>query len=217
MARMRVIRPRVVGCTRDERRLIARGPERRRRIALTFDDGPGPYTSQILRILREHDVRATFFVLGHAVGAYPSLARQELRAGHELGNHSMAHRVYPSGSDLGGTSARIRRATGFTPCTFRPPYGALTWATVSSAWSLGMSSILWDVDPMDWALPGSATIESRVLAGARDGSIVLMHDGGGPRGQTVAALPGIIGKLRDRGFRFVTVTELLGERPIWRP
>jgi peptidoglycan/xylan/chitin deacetylase (PgdA/CDA1 family) len=215
--RMRLVRPRIVGCTRDEHRVVHHGSRGKREVALTFDDGPGPYTDDVLRVLRERDVRATFFLVGQNVAAHTELVRRELRAGHELGNHSSTHRAYPSYSDLRATSARIKRATGFEPCTFRPPYGAMSQSTISAAWDLGTSSILWDVDPADWGQPGSGVIEDRVVANARAGSIVVMHDGGGARAQTVAALPGIIARLRDRGFELVTVSKLLDGRPIWKP
>ncbi len=113
------------------------------------------------------------------------------------------------------TSRRIKHATGFAPCLFRPPGGAFDSRVVSDARSLGMSTVIWDVDPRDWSTPGSGAIYSRVVSATRPGSIVLMHDGGGNRSQTVAALPKIVHTLRHRGYRFVTVTRLLRQRTIW--
>lgn len=206
----------VVGCTGGNGQVVRRGPEGRRRVALTFDDGPSSYTPQILKILRERKAKATFFMLGQQVAANPSAARRVLAAGHELANHSYSHPMLPSFSELSSANRVIRRATGFKPCLFRPPYGALNSSVISSARTLGMKSVLWDIDTVDWSSPGSAAIRARGSDAGR-GSIVLMHDGGGPRSQTVEALPGMIGNLRARGYRLVTVTQLLGNRFIYRP
>jgi peptidoglycan/xylan/chitin deacetylase (PgdA/CDA1 family) len=118
---------------------------------------------------------------------------------------------------MAATSDAIRSATGFEPCLFRPPGGAYDSRVVSDASSLGMTTVIWDVDPKDWSRPGTGAIYSRVVDNTRPGSIVLMHDGGGDRSQTVAALPHIIKTLGDRGYRFVTVTKLLHNRLIWGP
>jgi peptidoglycan-N-acetylglucosamine deacetylase len=167
-------------------------------------------------VLRRKKVKATFFMLGDLVSRDPSAARRVLAAGHELANHSSTHSLLPGYSDIGRASRTIRRATGFKPCLFRPPYGALNSSVVGNVRELGMKSVLWDVDTSDWSTPGTGAIQARI-SGAGPGSIVLMHDGGGPRSQTVAALPGAIHNLRARGFRFVTVTKLLGNRFIYRP
>ena len=184
-------------------------------IALTFDDGPSPYTKRVLGILDRAGAKGTFFVVGSEVPGDTSELRRALAHGHELGNHSLNHELHPSSASLRATSDRIRAATGFTPCTFRPPYGDYNSGTVAAAQANGMSTVIWDVDPKDWSLPGSSTIYSRVVAGAHPGAIIIMHDGGGPRGQTVAALPRIIAELESRGYDLVTVTELLGERFRW--
>src|SRR5206468_2586366 len=112
--------------------------------------------------------------------------------------------------------ARIQAVSGYRPCIFRPPYGAFDGRVVREARALGLAAIMWDVDPRDWSLPGKGAIGGRILGQVRPGSIILSHDGGGPRGETLAAYPGIIGALRRRGYRFVTVPELLGFRPIYR-
>ena len=106
---------------------------------------------------------------------------------------------------------------GFQPCLFRPPFGSFNAGTVANARRAGMSTIIWDVDPRDWSTPGTAAIYSRVVSGTHTGSIVLMHDGGGPRGETVAALPRIIRTFKSRGYRMVTVSQLLGQPLLWRP
>ena len=204
-----------VGCSLASPLVHRAGSSRGRRVALTFDDGPGPYTKRILRILDRAGAKATFYVVGSEVPGETSVLRRALAHGHELANHSLHHEVLPSSASLRATSARISAATGFTPCTFRPPYGDYNSGTVAAARANEMSTVLWDVDPRDWTLPGSGAIYSRVVAGAHPGAIIVMHDGGGPRGQTVAALPRIIAELESRGYDLVTVTELLGERFRW--
>ena len=210
------VRPRAA-CTRHGTPFRTRGSRRHRTVALTFDDGPSPYTHRVLRILRRFGVPATFFLIGQQVGPFRREARAELRAGEEIGNHSLRHSFLPSRGDLARTNQVIRRATGFRPCLFRPPGGAVNSRLVRSALSLGMDTITWDVDPRDWSRPGTGAIVSRVLGAVRPGSIVLMHDGGGPRGETVAALPTILRVLRHRGYRFGTVSALLGDKLIWLP
>jgi peptidoglycan/xylan/chitin deacetylase (PgdA/CDA1 family) len=213
-----IIRPHVVGCTRDEDVLNLRGSGRRREIALTFDDGPSSYTGHVIDILNHTHVHSTFFLIGQNVGGHERVMRRALESGHELGNHSMHHETNgASASSLRETNSRIRSATGFTPCLYRPPGGYISGTTTQAAWSQGMSNILWDVDPTDWQTPGSGAIYSRVVSHAHAGSIVLLHDGGGNRSQTVAALPNIIHTLKGRGYDLVTVSHLLGEKNRWVP
>lgn len=216
MARYRVRGVDIVGCTGGNGQVVRKGPTGRKLVALTFDDGPSVYTPQVMSILRRKKVKATFFMLGQQVASDPVTARRVLAAGHEIGNHSTSHPLLPSYSELSGASATIKRVTGFKPCLFRPPYGALNSSVIASARDLGMKSILWDIDTSDWSTPGTGAIRSRVSS-AGSGSIVLMHDGGGPRSQTVSALPGAIHNLRARGYGFVTVSELLGNRFVYRP
>ena len=216
------LRPvRVTGCTRVRARALYHGPRDSRKVALTFDDGPSDYTSAVLRILHRTRVRATFFVIGQEIGGREGLLREALRQHNEIANHTAHHSYSPGHADIRATSRLIERATGFRPCLFRQPGaggpGAWTPSAVAAADRAGLVTIGWDVDPADWSTPGSGAIYSRVVGAARAGSIVLMHDGGGNRGQTVAALPDIIRTLRRRGYRLVTVTRLLGGRFIWRP
>jgi peptidoglycan/xylan/chitin deacetylase (PgdA/CDA1 family) len=170
----------------------------------------------VIRALDRHGAKGTFYVLGSQIPGRAALLGRMIRGGHEVGNHSNDHALIPSPSSLAVAGRRIERASGFRPCTFRPPFGGLSGLLASSAWRLGMSSVLWDVDTNDWRLPGSGAIASRALT-ARSGSIVLMHDGGGYRAQTVAALPRIIRTLKQRNYRLVTVSRLLGERLRWKP
>lgn len=215
--RLKVVEPRVVGCTRKGRALVNNAGRGRKRLSITFDDGPGPFTPQVLAILKRYKVHATFFELGQQVQAYPGYSRAVLAAGHELANHSYSHPMLPAFGQLSGTSNIIQRTTGFRPCNFRPPYGAVNGRLVGDAARLGMSSILWDVDPLDWQTPGTGVIQGRILGAAKSGSIILMHDAGGPRGLTVAALPAILGNLKRRGYQFVPVKDLLGYKTAYRP
>jgi len=202
------------GCSPSGAAQVTSGP-RGRRIALTYDDGPSTYTPALLAILRRLAVPATFFLVGQEDAARPAIARQILAEGHEIGDHSWNHANLGGGgpgasSQLQRTNAVIRRATGYTPCLFRPPYGATGADLVERTRSLEMTSVLWSADPFDWKTPGTDAIVSRVLAQTHAGAIILEHDGGGPRAQTLAAAPLIIAALRARGYTFVTVSQLLG-------
>jgi peptidoglycan/xylan/chitin deacetylase (PgdA/CDA1 family) len=203
-----------VGCTAGPG-LVRNGSRGRKRVALTFDDGPSGYTPKILKILRHEHAKGTFFEVGAQVPGLASTSRKVIESGNELGNHSMRHESRPGSASMAKTSRRIRKATGFAPCLFRPPGGGYDSRVLGDAHRLGMTTVIWDVDPTDWSTPGAGAIYGRVVGATRPGSIVLMHDGGGNRSQTVAALPRIIHTLHGRGYRFVTVTKLLHQRTIW--
>lgn len=143
--------------------------------------------------------------------------REILAQGSELADHTMNHVEYPGYEQIAGGASLIERYTHFQPCLFRPPGGAVDSGVVATAGGLGMQTITWDVDPTDWQTPGSGAVYSRIVDAARPGSIILMHDGGGPRGGTLTALPAIIDTLRGRGYRFATVSDLLGHRLIYKP
>jgi peptidoglycan-N-acetylglucosamine deacetylase len=212
---------RIVGCRSRGAVAYLHGPALRE-VAIGFDDGPAPDTSRLVTILEREHVRATFFMIGRQVTpAYRSLLLRELRDGDVLGDHTFTHPdlVTAGGavSQLRRTIAAIRGLTGYAPCVFRPPYGAYDPAVVASARSLGLATVLWNVDPRDWSLPGTQSIVSTVMAEVRPGSIIISHDGGGPRGETLAAYPQIIRALRARRLRIVTIPELLGFRPVYRP
>ncbi len=211
--RLRPVQP--VGCVDSGSTPRFNGSRGRKRVALTFDDGPSPYTPKVLKVLEHKHARATFFEIGAQVPGRTSASRAVIESGNEIGNHSLHHESHPGSASMAETSRRIERATGFEPCLFRPPGGAFNSRVVSDAHGLGMTTIVWDVDPADWSTPGTDAIYGRVVSHARPGSIVVMHDGGGNRSQTVAALPRIINTLRGRGYRFVTVSKLLGQRTIW--
>lgn len=212
--RMRVIE--TVGCTGGNGQFVTHGPRGRKRIALTFDDGPSTYTPQILHILKAKKVNATFFEIGQEVARYPATSRRILALGHELANHTMHHGFYPSEADIRQTNHVIKARTGFRPCLFRPPGGSINSSVIAGARANHTKTVNWDVDTNDWRLPGSGSILNSISS-ARSGSIVLMHDGGGPRSQTVDALSAGISRLKHRGYKLVTVSELLGNEMIYRP
>lgn len=219
--RAAILPPRVAGCVPRGASYRPRGPGNRKVVALTFDDGPSVYTSQVLRILRRFKIHATFFLIGEQVRPNASLVREELAEGNAVGDHTFTHANVSGGgsfaySQISRTRSAIRSASGYyTPCLFRAPGGAVSGALFPVARSLGMLTIQWDVDPRDWSRPGTGSIYSTVVGQARRESIILMHDGGGPRNQTVAALPGIIRTLRSRGYGFRTVPDLLGLKPVY--
>ena len=191
----------------------------KRVVALTFDDGPSTYTPQVLSILRQQHVPATFFVIGEQVAGFAQYVRDERAQGDLVGDHTWTHPdlVQLSADQVRGqlsqTAQAIHAASGYWPVWFRPPYGSVDGQVVDVAASLGLRTVLWSVDPQDWALPGTAAIEERVLSAARPGSVILMHDGGGDRSETVAALPTIIDTLKARGYRFDTLDQLFGFAP----
>lgn len=188
-------------------------------VALTFDDGTDPAnTRAIFATLQSAGVAATFFPFGNAMRADPSFWPQVVAAGYPIGNHSMTHPVLTGLSDaalrseINDATALITQLSGRPPISFiRPPYGAWDQRVAAAAAAGGYSSLLlWDVDPRDWAGPSAQTILDRVVAAARDGSVILLHT---YAAQTTIALPGIITGLRARGFGFVTIPQLLGGSP----
>ena len=207
----------VIAAPGDARPAVASGPAGPAipapgQVALTFDDGPSPYTAAILDILAEYDVPATFFVLGAAVDGqrYGSLVERMHHEGHSVQNHSYRHPFLTrlSSSDIQNEFRRgndaIERRIGVRPTCYRPPYGATSPRVRANA--LGMTEIMWDVDTRDFMRPGAGVIISRALSGADGRSRnVLMHDGGGPRAQTVAALRPIIEGYLARGYEFIAL------------
>jgi peptidoglycan-N-acetylglucosamine deacetylase len=184
----------------------------RKRIALTIDDGPSPiYTPQILKLLEKYGVTATFSMIGVQVRAYPGIAREVADAGHMIANHTWTHLDLPA---LSATSAadQIKRATsashkatGRKPTLFRAPYGAWSPEVLELCAKNKLTPVDWSVDPRDWARPGVSSIVNNIMRNTRTGSIILEHDGGGDRSQTVAALGIVLPRLIDAGYRFVTV------------
>jgi peptidoglycan-N-acetylglucosamine deacetylase len=212
---------RITGCRSRGARAYLSGPDRRE-VAIGFDDGPAPDTPAFVTMLERSHTQATFFMIGEQVSAQykPTLLR-ELRNGDVLGDHTFTHPdLTVSGgvrAQLQQTIAVIRALTGYSPCVFRPPYGDYNQSVIQTARSLGLATVLWNVDPSDYTLPGTNAIEQRVLAQVQPGSIIISHDGGGPRGQTLSAYPTIIASLRRRGYRIVTIPQLLGFPPTYVP
>jgi peptidoglycan-N-acetylglucosamine deacetylase len=217
--------PRPVGCSAAGPPWLGGVTTTRRQIALTFDDGPWYQTPQFLTLLERDRVPGTFFEIGEHIAQYGeggAIERRMLADGDMIGDHTWSHINVAAGGAVAAeqirrTAAAIREAThGFTPCLFRAPEGTVSPALIAKARSMGFTTIQWDIDPRDWARPGVGAIEDNVLANAHPGAIVILHDGGGDRSQTLAALPDIIATLRSRGYTFVTVTRLLGLRVIYR-
>ncbi len=187
-------------------------------ISLTFDDGPSPYyTPQILAILKQFGVKGTFFDIGYLVADYPHIVRQEYNQENIVANHSWSHPVLTSfsaqgiESQLTSTTNIIKATIGVRPTFFRPPYGSVNYSVLAQARNLHYTTVMWDGSAEDWSLPGVNAIVSKTLYYARNGAILLLHDGGGNRAQTVAALPIIITTLKSRGFKFVTIQQLVDD------
>ena len=182
-------------------------------IALTFDDGPGPYTAHLLDVLDQYGAKATFFLIGSKVSSQANVVRSIHARGHQLGNHSWSHPELPKlpvdqiAGEIDRTNDAIKQATGVTPAILRPPYGAVNGVVLEQLRLRGMSSILWSVDTRDWADRNSDIICSRAVAGARPGAIILMHD---IHQTSVGAVPCILSTLKQQGYSFVTVQGLLG-------
>lgn len=191
---------------------VARGSKY---VALTFDDGPWPgQTDKILDILRSNDAKATFFMLGMSAQRNPTLAKSVVKAGMEIATHSQSHKMLAKADaatvayEIGAGATTVRRYTGVKPYWYRPAGGSVSPLVYARAQALGLKLILWSLDTHDYSKPGAQVIADRVIGNAKNGSVVLMHDGGGDRSQTIAALPIIIKALHARGFHLVTLTEL---------
>jgi peptidoglycan-N-acetylglucosamine deacetylase len=191
------------------------GGRTKRMVALTFDDGPGPYTKLTIAKLRDRHLRATFFVVGKQIAAFPGLAQRE-RSVAALGDHTMTHPFLPALSralmaqEIVRARTVIERATARPVILFRPPYEGRSPSIDREVRALGMLEVLWNVDSGDSLGANFAAIERRVRAGLHPGSIVLMHEN---RGQTLRALPTIFKALRRDHLRAVTVPELLAKDP----
>ncbi|MEU8223849.1 polysaccharide deacetylase family protein [Kribbella sp. NPDC048915] len=182
-------------------------------VVLTFDDGPdAAYTPQVLDILAKFDAKATFFQVGESVRKHPELTKRIHQAGHSVQNHTWTHAdlrhlgAAAFRKQITSTDEAIRAQTGSTPACVRPPYGGVDAAVRQRAKAIGKELVVWDVDSRDWKRPGTTAIVQRVLKQVRNGSVILMHDGGGNRTQTVAALPVILKALKAQGYGFRTLT-----------
>lgn len=215
-------------------RTLTNGPTNERVVALTYDDGPNPpYTGRILDVLEQEHVHATFFLVGRAVRAYPSVAEREARDGDAIGNHTWDHRhliVMPRSqvrSSLKRTDAAIYAATGRHTNLMRPPFGARDWIVMHVAQKMGYTVVMWSVPlARDWEYPPARVIAQRILSNVSDGSIVVLHDGNrgqlcGPnrlaphicdRSGDIEATRLIVDNLKAQGYRFVTIPELIALR-----
>jgi peptidoglycan-N-acetylglucosamine deacetylase len=212
-------------------RTLVSGPKNERVVALTYDDGPNPpYTNAILGVLRQERVHATFFVVGQAVQAYPKIVRRELDDGNAIGNHTWNHGhlvLYDSKGlreTLERTDQAIYAATGQRTRIMRPPYGGRDWLVLDEVRKLGYTPVMWSVPlAKDWEYPPAALIAARVLRYVGDGSIIDLHDGNRgiicarlhavahlcDRSSDVEATRLIVESLKRRGYRFVTIPQLL--------
>jgi peptidoglycan/xylan/chitin deacetylase (PgdA/CDA1 family) len=194
------------------------GSPDRKQVALTFDDGPTTkHTPEVLAILRQHKVRATFFVLGENAARLPRLLRRIVEEGHLVASHSWDHPKHGSLADwraqLERTDEAIRKA-GVTPAPYyRPPHGKLTRAVRQVCLERAQTIVLYTLLSSDWTRPGTAALVKQVVGVSAAGGIVVLHDGGGERSQTVAALPEIIRGLRGKGLEPVRLDLLLGASP----
>jgi peptidoglycan/xylan/chitin deacetylase (PgdA/CDA1 family) len=198
---------------------VTSGGSRGNEVALTFDDGPGPYTRQLVATLNRLHVHATFFAIGEQERYFSEGTIAELKSGDVVGDHTETHpmmatlSVHEQYEELFEQIARIELLGGPRPRLFRPPYGSFDTTTFKELHRLHLLMVLWSVDTSDYTRPGVGAIVHTALAGAKPGAIILMHDGGGNREETIAALPGIVSGLRKRGLRPVTVPQLLEDDP----
>ncbi|WP_226582763.1 polysaccharide deacetylase family protein [Halobacillus litoralis] len=200
-------------------------PTHSKYMAITFDDGPSiKYTPEILKILEEYDARATFFVVGTRVQQNPELIRAMVESGHELANHTFHHPNFTGITkeeiikEIDFTSEVIEDITGVPPKLFRPPGGVYNDIIVDTANEEGYMVVMWSwhQDTKDWQSPGVPKIVNTVLSNAKNGDIILFHDFGGNRSQTVKALKQILPELIEEGYQFVTVSELIQKHVNYR-
>ena len=182
-------------------------------VVLTFDDGPdAEYTSKVLDILAQYGAKATFFEVGQNVRKHPELTKRIHESGHSVQNHTWTHAdlrklgAAAFRQQVMSTDLAIRAQIGSTPACLRPPYGGVNPTVRQRAKALGKDLVVWTVDSRDWTKPGTTAIVQRVLKNVHSGSVILMHDGGGNRAQTVAALPTILKTLKAQGYGFRTLT-----------
>jgi len=198
---------------------VKEGSGTAKEIALTFDDGPGPFTPQVLSVLEHYHVRATFFVIGRMLRYFGASTVREIEDGDVIGDHTENHPMlahlsaHDQYEELFEQIARVELLGGRRPTLFRPPYGSFDATTLRELARLHLLMVLWSVDTDDYEQPGVPTIVQRAMEGAHPGAIILLHDAGGQRQQTIEALPQIIKGFRARGYKLVTIPKLLADDP----
>jgi len=201
---------------------LARGT---RRLALTYDDGPNdPHTLRLLEVLARHNVRATFFLIGHYVRQRPDIVREVVKAGHVVGNHTFTHPLLTFKSEaeirqeLADCRAALEDAIGEHSNVFRPPFGGRRPAVLRIVRELGLEPVMWNVTGYDWNAPPAAVIEQKVTKQIRGGDVILLHDGGhkqmgADRSQTVSATDHLITRYQSEGYIFTTIPQMLAAKP----
>ncbi|MGS5515016.1 polysaccharide deacetylase family protein [Clostridioides difficile] len=200
--------------------IIKKGNDNEKVIALTFDDGPDEvFTPQVLDILKKNDVKATFFVVGEKVEYNKELLKRQYDEGHEIGNHTFTHINVAKNSygkvekEITDTQNAVKNVIGVEPKIFRPPYRAMSKSVCDIIVSKRMNIILWsNLDPRDWSNPGVGSIINTILTKVQNGNIILLHDYNNKRNdksQTIQALEVVIPKLKEKGYKFVTISELI--------
>jgi peptidoglycan/xylan/chitin deacetylase (PgdA/CDA1 family) len=201
-------------------------PRGSKQLALTYDDGPNdPHTLRLLEVLAKHNVHATFFLIGRYVQQRPDLAREVLKAGHIVGNHTFTHPLLTFQSaaeireELSSCHAALQDTVGKHSNLFRPPFGGRRPAVLRIAREIGLAPIMWNVTGYDWDAPPAAVIEQKVSRQIRGGKVILLHDGGhkemgADRSQTVLATDHLIEKYKSEGYEFATIPEMMQKKPV---
>jgi peptidoglycan/xylan/chitin deacetylase (PgdA/CDA1 family) len=201
---------------------VARGTKQ---LALTYDDGPNdPHTQRLLGVLAKHGVHATFFLIGRYVQQHPDLAREIIKAGHVVGNHTFTHPLLTFKTtaeirtELSDCNTALQEALGQPISLFRPPFGGRRPAALRIARELGLEPVMWNVTGYDWNAPPAAVIEQKVSKQIRGGDVILLHDGGhkqmeADRAQTVLATDRLIAKYKSEGYEFATIPRMMGSTP----
>jgi len=205
---------------------LARGTKQ---LALTYDDGPNdPHTLRLLEVLAKHQVHATFFLIGRYISQRPGIARDLVKAGHIVGNHTTTHPLLTLLSEahirreLSGCRVALQETVGEHSSLFRPPYGGRRPAVLRIARELGFEPVMWNVTGYDWTAPPAAEIERKVTSQIRGGDVILLHDGGHrqigvDRSQTVLATDHLITRYKSEGYEFVTIPQMMGQAAVSQP
>ncbi|MFY9312486.1 MAG: polysaccharide deacetylase family protein [Tepidanaerobacteraceae bacterium] len=195
-------------------RFLRHGPEGKKRVSITFDDGPFLFTEKYISVLKEYDVDAAFFLIGVQIDKYPDEAKKIAESGYEIGVHSYGHRQLTAMSrssienDFEKSLSAVKRITDSEIRFFRPPFGEFNDTVIDIAKKYNLTTVLWCVDPRDWQETDPDVIARHVIDRATNGAIILLHEG---RESTIEALPQIIEGLWERGFEIVSLSELLSE------